>query len=282
MSFDQLEPQTPMRMPAANAYAATALTRSRVAATSTRALLDVPYGPDPKQRLDLYLPRMQVTDAPVLVFLHGGSWTHGYKEWMGFMAPALVDLPAIFIAANYRLAPTHQFPAQLEDTLAILAWVAAKIDQHGGDPGRVFIGGHSAGGHLAALACLRRDLWPRYGLAEDAVRACFPVSTTFDYRGIAEDAGSFLARPEDAAAASPVAYVEGNRVPFLIAWGSADFERAKRTSREMVAALTKASAVTREMELPGADHFQMSLDLGDATHGWTRAVRAWLSTGEPA
>lgn len=282
MSFDYLEPQTPMRMPAANAYAATALARSRAAAANSRALLDVAYGPDPKHRLDLYLPPARVSGAPVLIFLHGGSWTHGYKEWMGFMAPALVDLPAIFIAANYRLAPTHRFPAQLEDTLAILAWTAANVGDHGGDRRRVFIGGHSAGGHLAALACLRRDLWSRHGLAADAVRACFPVSTTFDYRGIAEDAGSFLARAEDAAAASPVAYVEGNRVPFLIAWGGADFERAKRTSREMVTALTSAGATTREMQFPGKDHFEMSLELGDGAHRWTRAVRAWLATGEPA
>ena len=282
MGFDNLEPQTPMRMPAANAYAAEALARSRAAAARTRTLLDVPYGPDPKHRLDLYLPSAPVSSAPVLIFLHGGSWTHGYKEWMGFMALALVDLPAVFIAANYRLAPAHRFPAQLEDTLTLLGWAQAHTAQHGGDPSRVFIGGHSAGGHLAALACLRRDLWLRHGLGEAVVRACFPVSTTFDYRGIAEDAGSFLARPDDAAAASPVAYVEGNRVPFLVAWGSADFERARRTSRDMVAALTKTGALTRNMEIPRADHFQMSLDLGDAAHPWTRAVRSWLATGEPA
>jgi hypothetical protein len=71
-------------------------------------------------------------------------------------------------------------------------------------------------------------------------------------------------------------------MPFLVAWGSADFERAKRTSRDMVAALTKAGAVTRDMEIPGADHFQMSLDLGDAAHPWTRTVRAWLASGQPA
>jgi len=282
VSFDNLEPQTPMRMPAANAYAAAALARSRAAAARSRVLLDVPYGPDPKHRLDLYLPSTPVTDAPVLIFLHGGSWTHGYKEWMGFMAPALVDLPAIFIAANYRLAPGHRFPVQLEDTLALLGWTLAGISQHGGDRRRIFIGGHSAGGHLAALACLRRDLWSRHGLAEGSVRACFPVSTTFDYRGIPEDAGSFLARPEDAGAASPIAYSEGNRVPFLIAWGSGDFERARRTSREMVTALAKAGGPVREMEIAGADHFEMSLNLGNAAHPWTRAVRSWLATGEPA
>jgi acetyl esterase/lipase len=271
-----------MRMPAANAYADTALARSRAAAAGSRTLLDVSYGTDPKHRLDLYLPPAPATGAPVLIFLHGGSWTHGYKEWMGFMAPALVDLPAIFVAANYRLAPAHRFPAQLEDTLALLAWTRAHIAHHGGNPERVFIGGHSAGGHLATLACLRRDLWSRHGLPEGAVRGCFPVSTTFDYRRIPEDAGSFLGRPEDAAAASPAVYVEGNRVPFLVAWGGADFERARRTSREMVSALTKVGTITREMEIPDADHFQMSLDLGDAAHPWTRAVRAWLTTGEPA
>src|SRR5258708_4895916 len=105
MSFDNLEPQTPMQMPAANAYAASALARSRAAPEQCRTLTDVSYGSDPKHRLDVYLPRDRVTGAPVLIFLHGGSWTHGYKEWMGFMGPALVDLPAIFIAANYRLAP---------------------------------------------------------------------------------------------------------------------------------------------------------------------------------
>jgi arylformamidase len=282
MSFDNLEPQTPMQMPAANAYAASALVRSRAAAEQLRTLLDVSYGSDPKHRLDVYLPRDRVTGAPVLIFLHGGSWTHGYKEWMGFMGPALVDLPAIFVAANYRLAPTHRFPAQLEDTLAVLAWTMKEIERHGGDPRRVFIGGHSAGGHLAALATLRLDLWPRHRLAEGTVQACFPVSTTFDYRGIPEDAGSFLARPEDAEAASPVAYVDGKRVPFLIAYGAADFERAKRTSRAMMEALTKAGTTAKEMEVPGADHFEMSLGLGDAAHPWTRAVRAWLTTGEPA
>jgi arylformamidase len=193
-----------------------------------------------------------------------------------------VDLPTVFIAANYRLAPMHQFPAQLEDTLALLAWIQAEIERHGGDPKRVFIGGHSAGGHLAALATLRRDLWHRHGLAEGTVRACLPVSTTFDYRGIPEDAGSFLARPEDAVAASPIAYVEGNRVPFLIAYGGADFERARQTSGAMAAALTAAGASAIEMEIPGADHFEMSLGLGDPAHPWTRAVRAWLGAGQPA
>jgi arylformamidase len=282
MGFDSLVPQTPMQMPAANAYAAAALARSRAAAAQCRTVLDLAYGPDPKHRLDLYLPQAGITGAPVLILLHGGSWTHGYKEWMGFMAPARVDLPAVLIAANYRLAPAHRFPAQLEDTLALLAWAATEVERNGGDPRRIFIGGHSAGGHLAALATLRRDIWRRHGLAEGTVRACFPVSTTFDYRGVSEDAGSFLAGAQDAAPASPIAYVEGNRVPFLIAYGGADFERARGTSAAMAAALTSAGGAAVEMEVPGADHFEMSLGLGDPAHPWTRAVRAWLAAGGPA
>lgn len=279
MGFDTLEPQTPMRMPAANAYAATALARSRAAAERCRVALDLSYGPDPKHRLDLYLPERAGRGAAVLIFLHGGSWTHGYKEWMGFMAPALFDLPAILVAANYRLAPTHRFPAQLDDTLAVLAWVRREIKDYGGDRDRVFLGGHSAGGHLAAMATLRRDLWRDHGLAEGCLRGCLAISTTFDYRTAPADAGSFLARPEDATAASPIAHVAGNRVPFLIAWGGADFERSRLTSVAMAAALKAAGGEVSETVVPGADHFAMSLDLGDPAQPLTRTVRAFLGAG---
>ena len=281
MGFKTLEPQTPMRMPEANAYAAAALARSEAAAARCRGEFDVPYGPDPKHKLDLYLPAKAGRPAPVLIFLHGGSWTHGYKEWMGFMAPALVDLPAILVAANYRLVPAHRFPAQVEDALAVLAWVHREIGRYGGDGARIFLGGHSAGGHLAAMATLRRDFWREHGLPANPLRGCVAVSTTFDYRAAPEDAGGFLARPEDAAEASPIAHVAGNRVPFLIPWGGADFERARRTSATMASALKAADGEVSELVIPGADHFAMSLDLGDAAHPLTRTVRAVLGAGDP-
>src|SRR5262245_48904827 len=97
MAFDSLAPQPKMN-PDAEAYAAEALRLSREAARTTRCVLDLAYGSDPAQTLDLYLPpdtSLDAHDLPVLMLMHGGGWTHGHKEWMGLNAPPLVGAPAI-------------------------------------------------------------------------------------------------------------------------------------------------------------------------------------------
>jgi arylformamidase len=106
----------------------------------------------------LFLPAT-APSAPLLVFafIHGGAWTSGCKEWMGFMAPSFVGLPLVFVSISYRKAPDHRLSVQLDDITSALAWITANIDQYGGDPARLFIGGHSAGGHLAALVALRPE-----------------------------------------------------------------------------------------------------------------------------
>src|SRR5580704_13410235 len=200
MPFDNLPTQTKMSPPA-EAYAADILERSRQVATTTRVLLDVPYGDDFWQRIDIYLPAQPgLRDLPVLLFLHGGGWSNGYKEWMGFMAPCFTDLPAIFVSVGYRLLPDARFPAPLDDTVAALAWVHANIARHGGSPDRLFIGGHSAGGHLSALATLDHQRLAAAGLPGGVVKACFPVSAVFNFEvGELEARNKFLfVRPEDA------------------------------------------------------------------------------------
>ena len=150
-----LKKQIPMSPPAEE-YSATAFRRTEEAKATTRHILDVAYGPEDDQDIDIYLPDdANATNVPVFMFVHGGSWTHGYKEWMGLMAPALVATPAILVSVSYRLAPECRFPGPLEDCVAALAWVHRHIGEYGGDPGRLFVGGHSAGGHLYTLASLQ-------------------------------------------------------------------------------------------------------------------------------
>ena len=113
------------------------------------------YGPDPYQRIAI-VP----ADRPnglVLVALHGGGWTNGYKEWMLFMAPAFTPFGITFVSVGYRLAPQTVFPNGYEDVLAGLALVHECVAEWGGDAARIFLTGHSAGGHLAALAAVRDD-----------------------------------------------------------------------------------------------------------------------------
>src|ERR1700679_3848618 len=142
-TFTDLPPQSRLNE-AVDVYAATALNLSRLAATTCRCQLDIAYGTDPWQKLDIYLPRQQnLTGLPAFLNIHGGGWTHGYKEWMGLNAPPIVAFPAIYISVGYRLAPTNRHPAQLEDIFNALTWAQQHIAKFGGSPDRLFIGGHS-------------------------------------------------------------------------------------------------------------------------------------------
>jgi arylformamidase len=283
LSFADLPALPPLIHPLATGYAARIMERSREVQAKLPAVLDVPYGDDYWQRLDLYLPPEEHgAKLPVLCFLHGGAWVNGCKEWLGFMAPALVSLPAIFIAVSYRHAPAAKFPAQAEDCASALAWVWRNVERHGGDRERIFLGGHSAGGHLAALVALRADL--RRGLPDDVVKACFPVSAPFDLRGgSGEDPGrrqkiaGFLASDADRLAASPVAHTEGNRTPFLVAWGGEDFPELVPQAQEMVMALGRQPAPVEAMALPELSHFDTNERAGEAEFAWVRRVRAYLA-----
>ena len=279
MPFENLPHQPPMS-PVAEAYAADILARSRAVAASSRVLLDVPYGDDYWQRMDLYLPAQEgARDMPVLLFLHGGGWSHGYKEWMGYMAPCFTDMPAIFVSVSYRMLPAVRYPVMLDDTIAALAWVHKNIARYGGSADRLFIGGHSAGGHLSALATLRRDKLAAAGLPEGVVKACFPVSGVFGFAvGELEKRDKFLlARPEDAPDASPINFVAGNKVPFYIIWGDNDLDHVMQTSPVMVEALKKAGSPVEHQLIAGYDHFEPSFDGGRRDSAWVRTVRDWMA-----
>ncbi|MDF3312825.1 alpha/beta hydrolase [Rhodococcus sp. T2V] len=112
-------------------------------------------GPGGPQDLRIYVPDA-AEPLPVVVYFHGGGFIAGDLSVADEPSRALAnDLQAIVVAASYRLAPEHKFPAASDDTFAALGWVVDNISQHGGDPSRIAVLGDSAGGNLAAVAALR-------------------------------------------------------------------------------------------------------------------------------
>ncbi|MBM3532829.1 MAG: alpha/beta hydrolase [Alphaproteobacteria bacterium] len=278
MAFDNLPEQKKMG-PEGEAYAAECLKRSRAAMRTERTVLDQAYGDNYWQKVDLCLARdAKLRDLPVLVFLHGGGWEFGYKEWMGYMAPAFTDM-AIFVSVSYRLIPQVRFPAHLDDTIAAIAWVHTNIARYGGDPERLFVGGHSAGAHLAALAVLRRDLLAKAGVPSRAIRGCVPVAGTYKFEiGDLESRGkALLERPEDAPVASPQTYVEGNRIPFYVTWGERDLPYVLKSGIPFVEAMKAAGSPIEHKVFAGFDHFDISLDNGNPDSEWTKKVRGWMA-----
>lgn len=292
MSFDDLKPQPPRdtsntREPGpANVYGEQALARSRAAAAQCRVVMDIPFGPHYYQKLDVYLPPDKaVRDVPVLLYFHGGAWQHGYKEWTGFMAPALVDLPSIFVTASYRLVPEVKFPAPLDDAMAALDWVWRNIATYGGDTSRIFAGGWSVGGTLASLITLRRELHAPYDLPDDIIKACFAASGGYRYKHDVLAPGNsgksygdlMYERPEDELLAGPLHHVAGNRTPFYISWASDDFLHVKQSSQDMVAALKAEGCRVDSDEFQGVDHYDFNLAHGNPEDKWVRTVRRWMT-----
>ena len=238
------------------------------------------YGDDPYQRLTVYPAASGAGD--VLVVFHGGGWTSGYKEWMAFMAPALQARGVSFVSAGYRLAPGHLFPTGFGDAADAVAWVHRHAAEHGADPGRIFVGGHSAGGHYAALLAVTSRWRAERGLPRDVLRGCLPVSGT--YR-LGEGSGlamrpRFLGPVADPAvdrAASPLFVIEPGASPrWLLAHGSRDFPHLIAQAAQMTEALAHAGVAVDTEVLADCDHFEASVACGDPAQSWVPRAAQWM------
>jgi arylformamidase len=236
------------------------------------------YGSDPYQSLAI-VPAPDPNGDVLLVF-HGGGWTNGYKEWMLFMAPALTAQGVTFVSAGYRLAPQHVYPVQLHDAYDAVAAVYRGIAEHGGDPDRIFVSGHSAGGHLAALAALGKDWAAPRDLPDTVIRGALPISGTYLFgpqSGLAVRP-RFLG-PEDSGHeldASPLQHVTAALPPFLISYGSDDFSHLRHQAQDFATAMRAHGNDVTECELPGCDHLGASYASGDPHGAWIRTAAAWM------
>ncbi len=234
---------------------------------------EIQWGEDPYQSLVIY-PSAE-PDGRILAFMHGGGWTNGYKEWMAFMAPALTAAGITFTSLGYRLAPRHLFPAGYEDAAAGLLRARKEAERFGADPLRLYLGGHSAGGHYAALLATRDDWWRAEGLSCNPLAGCLPISGVYRF-----GEGSGLSqRPRFLGKASEdrdrnASAIEGikDKTPFLIAHGDRDFPHLVRQAEEMEAKLSSLSIPVSRLVIPGADHFTASTWAGDPARTWLPAA----------
>jgi acetyl esterase/lipase len=285
MSFEDLPPLPPLLQPGATEYAERIAALSRAAMASCDVRLDLPYGPDYWQKVDIYLPKTAARGAalPVLCFIHGGAWVNGCKEWLGFMAPSLIEAPMIFVSISHRLAPATRMPDIVDDCLDATAWVYKNIGTCGGDPDRISIGGHSAGAQLASLVALRRDLLEQRGLPRDAIKACLPISGSYDFRFTDPVPGTMEHRilhqimrdPKDAWEFSPLRYIEGNDTPFYVAWGEHDFPRVARQGASFIPLLAAQSAIVGHAVYSGYDHFTVHENCAEPGSAWAQVARRW-------
>jgi arylformamidase len=277
IDLSRYPPQEPLS-PLGAAYAAECLRRSDGVLARCGGY-SAAYGDDPYQCLCVF-PAQGVSHS-VLLFFHGGGWTSGYQEWMHFMAPALTARGITLVTAGYRLAPQHVFPASLDDAANAVIWVRHHIARHGGDPDRLFVGGHSAGGHLAALLAVGKGRRIHHHLPQSPLLGCLPVSGVYLFgegSGLSQKPRFLGESPDSERLASPLQALDGGICPsWLLAYGERDFGHLVAQAAEMEKALVSHGVTVQRHVLLDCDHFGASLACGEqADEGWPAVAAEWM------
>jgi len=220
--------------------------------------------------LDLYTARGS-RGRPVLVMVHGGGWRAGDKASRGVVQPKarfLVGKGYLFASVNYRLSPTVKHPAHVQDVARALLWLKENVARYGGDPERVFLMGHSAGAHLAALVATDerylRDLSLIKGVVLlDSAAYDIPRLLREFPRSPAMFDAAFGAGEESRRDASPITHVaKGKNIPPVLAFHTGRRRDAAILTKAFVAALTKAGVKAYALHAPDDDHGSINRDLG--------------------
>jgi arylformamidase len=247
-------------------------------------ILDLSYGPDLKQRLDLYLPDKNPAVAPVFLFLHGGGFREGDRAQYGFIARPFLEKGIIVAIASYRLTdPGFVYPSQPEDTRLALQWLHRNVKAHGGDGMQMFVGGHSAGGLLAAEVGVNRAWMTVAGIPTAALRGIVPISGIYDLR-ISDPAAKVFWRtyaPNAAQqqAASPILHITDPVPKAVVAVGATEQlgdEDFVGSSKEFADKLQSAGVRTQFIALEGMAHKDTALALGDGSSPLAQAVVAMI------
>ena len=226
--------------------------------------LDLAYGPDPKQVLDLYLPEGEVSDAPVFLFLHGGGFREGDKAHYGSVAEPFVNRGVITAIASYRLTGSgSHYPDQPDDVKSTVKWLFENIKQYGGNPENIYVGGHSAGAILSADIGVDRAWLVEMGMPKEILKGIVPVSGPYDVRarGRPGEVYTYAPTPELREQASPILHVNDPVPAALVAVGSE--EGYQESSVAFTEALKSAGVDVRYLLLGGEDHADTALSLAN-------------------
>src|SRR5215471_18885195 len=242
--------------------------------------LDVAYGPSSAETLDIFLPsRGGAAGAPVQVFIHGGYWQRLDKADFGYVARGFVPAGAAVVAINYALMPTVSMDELVRQCRAAVVWVHGNARGFGGDPRRVFISGHSAGGHLVAM--LMATDWVRLGTPHDVVKGGCAISGLYDLEPIQlcylNDVLALT--PADAERNSPLRLPPPRSGALILALGEREGPEYHRQTDDLAAAWARRGFTAEVMDLAGHDHFSIAVQLGEAKSELSRAILGQMGVG---
>ena len=230
------------------------------------ATRDIAFTAHPRNKLDVYSPTSvsnssNIRQKPVVVFFYGGAWESGDKSSYLFVAEALTSRGYVVVIPNYRVYPEVIFPAYMEDAALAVKWTFDNIAQHGGDPAKVFVMGHSAGAQLAALVAYDGNYLDRIGGDKGRIKGVVSLAGPLDFLPLTE-ANLFLIFPESVRAASqPINFISGREPPSLLLHGEDDSRVGIHNSRNLAARIVASGGVVETTYYPEMGHVGILLAL---------------------
>lgn len=246
--------------------------RSVQIADTVPATLDLPYGSDSRQCLDLFVPTGAEL-SPAQLFFHGGFWRGSSKDDRRFPALVFFERGVAWVPVEYRLAPDVTLDDIVDDARSAVKWIYENGSDHGLDPKRIFVSGNSAGGHLVGM--IAADDWQqKYGLPLDVVRGACAVSGLYELDPLRQTFANEWLQLDAAGSArnSPARHLPRSGLPMILSWGGKETDAFKQQSRDYAAASEKAGAKMTAFERTDADHFSIIGEFGDPGSPLSQAI----------
>ncbi len=226
------------------------------------------YGKSDKQMLDVFASP-GATNAPVLVYLHGGAWLRGAREDTIYPAPAITGRGAALVVPEFNNVSEVSLPAMVEQCREAVDWTVRNAPSFGGDPGQVYLAGHSSGAHLASCVLL----------GGPPVQGALVISGMYDLHAPLLSARSKYVKvtPEEQDGLSAMRHLGRIRCPVAVAWSVGDSPEFRRQAQVFAAALEGMGKLASRTEVFSPNHFEEPRQLADPDSKLSRALYALMN-----
>jgi len=238
---------------------------------------DIAYGTDKERNiLDVYIPK-GVKKAPVVFFVHGGAWVFGNKSVFSGPGKMLAEQGIVAVSTNYRLSPKVKHPEHIKDIAKAFAWTVDHVAEYGGDPGKICLTGHSAGGHLVALLATDESYLKAEKKSFADIRGVAPISGVFTIDARAKFFKDIFGEDEDVCrGGSPIHNIGKNHPQFLILHADKDMAGLSAQAEAFHAAMKKEKNATEILQLKDRTHLTILTSAKDPADPVAVALRDFV------
>ncbi len=205
-------------------------------------------------KTDIYTPK-GAANAPVVVFFFGGRWSEGNKDLYEFAGAALAKQGFVAVVPDYRLYPAVKFPAFVEDAAKAVRWARDNANRYGGDANRLFVMGHSAGAHLAALLATDESFLKAVGGSRQWLKGMIGLAGPYDFLPFTDDdIKDMFGPPERYQITQPINHIDGRNPPMLLMHGEDDVSVFPRNTRNLANKIRAAGGPVETVFYPKLSH----------------------------